>query len=112
MPGAKLVSYDSTVPAVAIVGTPELDALIELSTFGEHYAAPAGLESHVITKDIAEDLAGDRPLSIAFPKGSDLVATFDKAIEELEEEGIMNEICAKWLGQDYVDKLPIFYGEK
>lgn len=112
VPGAKLVSYDSTVPAVAIVGTPELDALIELSTFGEHYAAPAGLESHVITKDIAEELAGDRPLAIAFPKGSDLVPIFNKAITELEEEGVLNEICAKWLGQDYVDKLPIFYGEK
>ncbi|MDD4833246.1 MAG: ABC transporter substrate-binding protein [Lutispora sp.] len=109
VPGTKLISYDSTVPAVSIVGTPELDALIELSTFGEHYAAPAGLEAHVIPKTIAEELAGERPLAIAFPKGSDLVPIFDQAIAELEEEGVMNEICAKWLGQDYVDKLPIFY---
>ena len=100
IPGTQLVSYDVTVPAVSIVGTSELDALIEISTFGEHYAGPAGLECHVIPKTIAEELAGDRPLSIAFPKGSELVPIFDQAIVELEEEGIMDEIAAKWLGQD------------
>lgn len=110
IPRTQLVSFDVTVPAVTIVGTSELDALIELSTFGEHYGIPAGLESHVISKDVAEELAGDRPLSIAFPKGSDLVSIFDQAITELEEEGILDEIAEKWLGEDYVNKLPEFYG--
>lgn len=111
VPGAKLVSYDVTVPAVSIVGTSELDALIELSTFAEIYAKDLGLEVTVIPKAVAEELAGERPLSIAFPKGSDLVAQFDQAILELEEEGVLDELCAKWFGQDYVDKLPIFNGE-
>jgi ABC-type amino acid transport substrate-binding protein len=108
VPTAKLISYDVTVPAVSLIGTPELDALVELTTFAEIYAAPLGLEAHVIPKSVAEELAGERPLSIAFPKGSELVPLFDKAILELEEEGIMDALAAKWFGQDYVDKLPLF----
>lgn len=111
IPGVETIGFDSTVPAVGIVGTQELDAIIELSTFGENYAAPKGLETHVIPRAIVEELVGDRPLSIAFPKGSDLVPLFDQAIEELFEEGIMDDIAIEWLGQDYVDKLPIFMGE-
>jgi len=112
IPGVEVISFDSTVPAVEIVGTKELDAIIELSTFGEHYAAPRGLETHVIPKSVVEEFVDDRPLSIAFPKGSDLVPIFNKAIAELKEEGIMDEIAMKWLGQDYVDKLPIFMGDE
>ncbi|MDD4680872.1 MAG: hypothetical protein PHP79_08335, partial [Clostridia bacterium] len=94
------------------VGTKELDAIIEISTFGENYAAPRGLETHVILKAVVDEIVDDRPLSIAFPKGSDLVPIFNHAIVELEEQGIMDDIAMEWLGQDYVDKLPIFMGDE
>ena len=112
IPGVEVISFDGTVPAVAIVGTKELDAIIELSTFGENYAAPRGLETHVIPKAVVDEIVDDRPLSIAFPKGSDLVPIFNHAIVELEEQGIMDDIAMEWLGQDYVDKLPIFMGDE
>lgn len=112
IPDAKLVTYDVTVPAVGVIGTPELDALIEMSTFAEHYAAPKGLEAHVIPKAVVDELVGAKPLSIAFPKGSDLVPLFDQAIDELEEEGTMDKIREQWFGKKYVEEiLPAYYGE-
>ena len=111
--GVDYVSFDSTVPAIEIIGTKELDAIIESSSYGERYAAGKNLKVSVIPKKTIDSSGafGDEGLpgySIAFPKGSDeTVALFNEAIAELEEEGFLDGLRRNYLGDDYYEK----YGE-
>ncbi|WP_130864368.1 ABC transporter substrate-binding protein [Bacilliculturomica massiliensis] len=110
IPGVNYVSFDSTVPAIEIIGTSQLDAIIESSSYGERYAAGKDLDVHVIPKSVIREYA---PFyAIAFPKGSDEnVKLFNEALAELETDGTLQELRSEWLGQDYVDKLAIFNEE-
>lgn len=115
--GVDYVSFDSTVPAIEIIGTKELDAIIESSSYGERYAAGKDLDVTVIPKATidASGVFGEEGVpgySIAFPKGSDnLVDDFNKAIAELEEEGFLDGLRSKYLGEDYTEKYKEFIGE-
>lgn len=107
--GVQLISFDSAVPAAQILGTRELDAIIESSSFGLEHGVPRGHEVHVIP---FETLGGFvPPYGMAFTKGSPYVKYFNEALEKLEAEGILEDLKYKYYGEDYVEKLRIAQGK-
>lgn len=106
IPGVKYISYDSTVPAIEIIGTSELDAIIESSTYGERYGKNKDLTVSVIPKSVIKDFLPS--YAIALPKDSANLEPLNKALAELKEEGFLNTLYEKYLGEDYVAKLKIY----
>ncbi len=106
IPGVKYISYDSTVPAIEIIGTSELDAIIESSTYGERYGKNKDLTVSVIPKSVIKDFLPS--YAIAVPKGSPYLDSLNNALRELKDEGYLNSLYEKYLGEDYVSKLKIY----
>lgn len=62
----------------------------------ESVAKQIATQSKKGLKVVVLDLEGEAP-AVVFPKGSDLVQPVNKAISELEEEGVISKLAQKWL---------------
>jgi polar amino acid transport system substrate-binding protein len=98
---AEGIGFDNISSAVSLIGTPELDALIETSSFGVVYGSQYNLDVHTIPFSVAKDL----PYGAAFPKGSEYLDDFNAAFAVLFENGTMSALQEKWFGDDYVKRL-------
>lgn len=103
--GAEVISYESVTGAVKLIGTSELDCIITDSSGAFGYIGTSGdtLEYRVIKTSETEGYF--HPYCIVFPKDSEYVEIFNNALDELVADGTMEELQAKWFGEDYTSSL-------
>lgn len=53
----------------------------------------------------------ESPLCILFPKGSSLKSKINKALKELKEEGILDQLVKKWLTQESLERQAKLFGK-
>lgn len=72
-----------------------IDAIIMEDTVAEGYVASnPELEFHEIPND------GEAGSAIAFPKGSELAAEFNPVLQQMKDNGKLEELVNKWFGEE------------
>ncbi|MBK5933867.1 amino acid ABC transporter substrate-binding protein (PAAT family) [Rhodovulum imhoffii] len=95
--GATLVEFPTLDEALAAVRNGEADAVI----LDKDSLAPAVNESGGEMMFVGEDIALGEGIGMAFRKSDpDLRATFDAAIQSMKDDGTLNDLITKWLGED------------
>jgi glutamine transport system substrate-binding protein len=95
VPNAKLKLFPNIDNAFLELATGRVDAVVH-DTPNLQYFAKTGGEGRV--KVVGSLKSGDF-YGIAFPKGSDLVPTVNKALKALQDNGQYDALYTKWFGQ-------------
>lgn len=91
--GLQIKSLNKTGEIIQEVKAGRVDAAIIEDTVAKGFiASNPDLEFHTIPNDEKEGSA------IAFPKGSSLVADFDRILAEMKENGELERLVNKWFG--------------
>lgn len=94
-PNAQISRFSKGMDAAMDVAAGRLDAVVIDAAPAKAFAS--ALEGLVV---LDEELnSGNEVYAIALPKGSDLVEPFNKALAELKEDGTLDAILAKYLGE-------------
>lgn len=89
--GMEVISLNKVGDIIQEIKSGRVDAAIVEDTVAKGYAqANSDLEFNVIPNE------GESGSAIAFPKGSPLVAEFDKVIKELLESGEIDKLVVQW----------------
>ncbi|NJO77743.1 MAG: transporter substrate-binding domain-containing protein [Cyanobacteria bacterium RM1_2_2] len=95
MQGAEVKSLNRISEMIQELKSGRVEALIVEDTVAKGYVeSNPDLELNVIPNEGASGSA------IAFPKGSELVAQFNPILEEMKTNGTMDELIAKWFGEN------------
>ncbi|WP_138160614.1 transporter substrate-binding domain-containing protein [Peptoniphilus catoniae] len=101
--GAKVTTFDGQPAVLQELLSGRTDAMVTdgslVGGFLEEYPELDGFMLP-IDSDLNEGVAPE--FAIAFPKGSELVGEFNKEIKTLIDNGTMEEIIIKWLGEAYI----------
>lgn len=95
VPNAKLKLFPNINNAFLELATGRVDAVVHDTPNVQYYAKTNG-EGRV--KVVGSLKSGDY-YGIAFPKGSELVPTVNKALKTLQENGTYDALYTKWFGQ-------------
>ena len=98
--------YDGSVGAISIVGTSQLDVMVENSTYAENYAEPRDLTVAILPYDVLDPVYCT-PYAIAFPDGSEYPPIFNEALAEMQEDGTIDQLVEKWMGSYFKECLEI-----
>lgn len=101
--GAELVTFDGQAAITQELLLGRVDAAITGGTASKKVSEENEGISFFILDPEELDLGNLDTYNIAFPKGSELVPIFNEEIAKLNEDGTLNELIIKWLGEDYVD---------
>lgn len=101
--GAELVTFDGQAAITQELLMERVDAAITGGTASKRVSEENEGISFFILDPAELDLGNLDTYNIAFPKGSELVPIFNEEIAKLNEDGTLNELIIKWLGEDYVD---------
>ncbi|MBP2652112.1 MAG: artP [Firmicutes bacterium] len=102
IPGVEVVSVDSSTVAVQEVVNGRVDAAIIDALQSEKFLnADNTLEKHIISE---ETIPLDESFAIACQKNSELTKLFDAELAKMKQNGKLNEIIKKWVGDEYVVK--------
>jgi len=97
--GANVSAVDSTAVAFQEMQAGRADACLfdnnQAQTFAEE-------NDGYVAVTLSADEAAQDPYAIACPKDSELTAVLDQALSELEEDGTINDLVVKWLGEEYL----------
>lgn len=97
--GAQLVSLENSVVSVQEVLSGRVDgAIVDGSHAAEFIKKQPKLTYHILTEK--ESPATNSSFAIACQKNSPLTEEFNKALITLKENGKLNEIAVKWLGDE------------
>lgn len=95
-----LKTYDVGNTVLPIIGTDELDAFLTDTTNAIAYCAEdETLDYMVVPESFASDLVS--AFSVLFPNDSPYLPYFNQAIQELKDNGKMDELIEKWFGEQY-----------
>ena len=93
----RVIAFDDFGVTVQALIAGDVDAVVIDETAGQGYMG----ENSDQVKLIGESLSSDW-LGFIFPKGSDLVAPINAALQSMKDDGSLNEINAKWFGPDFI----------
>lgn len=96
--GAKVVAIDGTPAVVQEVKNSRGDAAI----LDANQAAEFVIQNPDLQFSVLEyDRSIENSFAIAFPKNSDLTEIFNKELNEMLENGEMDELIIKWCGEEF-----------
>ena len=101
--GTELVTFDGQAAITQELIMDRVDASITGGTAAKKVSEETEGLSYFIIDPSEMDLGNLNTYNIAFPKGSELVSIFNDEITKLAEDGTLNELIIKWLGEEYVD---------
>lgn len=101
--GAELVTFDGQAAVTQELVMGRVDAAITSGTAVKKVAEENEGLSYFIIDSADLDLGELSTYNIAFPKESELIATFNDEIAKLNNDGTLKNIVTKWLGEDQVD---------
>lgn len=99
--GTEVTAMDSLVPAVQDVVAGRADAIMGDSVQVKVYAEEGGLDFYVLDESKTKELSS---YHFAFAKNSPYIEHFNKGIQELKENGKLEELQKKWLGEENITK--------
>ncbi|MBQ7866780.1 MAG: amino acid ABC transporter substrate-binding protein [Clostridia bacterium] len=100
--GAELKTYDGQAAVTQELLVGRVDAAITGATACKNVCESNPGLTYFIIDTSKLKLTSRSTYNIAFPKGSENVALFDAAIEELKADGTIDAILTNWLGEDFV----------
>ena len=99
--GATVKEFDSTPLVVQDIVNGRIEAgLFDSYQAGEFVKNNDQLAMYIIPGT----RVGEDSYAIALPKGSPYVEEINKILADMKEDGTMDAIFAKWLGEDFVDE--------
>ena len=101
--GAELVTFDGQAAVTQELVLGRVDASVTGGSGAKNISSENDGLSFFIIDPTEMDLGSLSTYNIAFPKGSELVTIFNQEIVELQENGVLNDLIIKWLGEDYID---------
>jgi polar amino acid transport system substrate-binding protein len=111
LPEERIQAFEQFPFAVQALVSGDIDAVIIDETAGQGYLG----ENADLLKLVGPSLSSDQ-LGFIFPKGSDLVAPVNQALEAMMGDGFLSELNTKYFGPDfsvtYDDIGPGAYGEE
>jgi polar amino acid transport system substrate-binding protein len=96
LPETRLKAFDQFPFAVQSLLSGDVDAVIIDETAGQGYRGENADKLELIGPSISGD-----ELGFVFPKGSDLVDPFNKAIQAMMTDGSLDKLNAKYFGDDF-----------
>ncbi len=102
--GATLKTYDGQTAVTQEVMLGRVDAAITGATACKSICEENPELTYFIVDADAMGLEGLSTYNIAFPKGSELVSIFNEELAKMKENGKLDEIISKWLGEDYIQE--------
>ncbi len=101
--GAQLVTFDGQAAVTQELVMDRVDAAVTGGTAVKNIVLENDDLTFFIIGDDEIDLGSLSTYNIGFPKGSNLVSIFNEEIANLKEDGTLDSLIIKWLGEDYVD---------
>lgn len=101
--GTELVTFDGQALVTQELMMGRVDAAVTGGSAVKKIAEENDGLSYFIMDSNDATLGAMSTYNIAFPKGSELVKTFNEEIAKLDADGTLDEIITNWLGADYVD---------
>lgn len=93
--GATVVPLDGSPAVIQELNNKQVDAaILDGAEAVEFIKKNPGLEMHLMPK--TEDC-----FAIAFPKGSKWVKPFNQELKKMKENGTLDKLIVKWLGEEY-----------
>lgn len=101
--GAELVTFDGQAAVTQELMMGRVDAAVTGGSAVKNISeSNEGLKYFIL--DPAEvNIKNLDTYNIAFPKGSELVSIFNDEIANLTEDGTLDELIIKWLGEEYLE---------
>ncbi|HDD61509.1 MAG: hypothetical protein DRI65_05500, partial [Chloroflexota bacterium] len=96
LPEDRIQAFEQFPFAVQALIAGDIDAVIIDEVAGQGYLGENADELKLVGPSMSSDFLG-----FIFPKGSEIVALVDGAIEELAQNGFLNEVNAKYFGPDF-----------
>jgi polar amino acid transport system substrate-binding protein len=97
IPEDRLRAFEQFGFAVQALIAGDVDAVIIDETAGQGYKGENADELELIGPSISSDQLG-----FIYPKGSELVAPVDQALQAMMQDGFMTELNKKFFGEDFV----------
>ncbi|WP_166987387.1 ABC transporter substrate-binding protein [Canibacter zhoujuaniae] len=96
-PNTDVQVFNSNEDAVAALQVGQIDALV-VDLPSAYYVRDVQLEGEgvIVGQLVGEGVSGD-DFAFVLPKGSKILADVNKALENLRNEGTLDELAAKWL---------------
>lgn len=95
---AKVTSMDDVPSVIQEINNNRADAtILDGTTAAEYLKKNAKLEMNLLPAEASEDA-----FAIAFPKGSKWIEPFNQELKKMKENGEMDKIVKKWLGEEFV----------
>lgn len=92
---AAVVPLDGSPAVIQEINNKRVDAaIIDGAEAVEFLKKNPGLEMHLMPKT-------DECFAIGFPKGSKWVEPFNKELQKMKDNGKLDELIVKWLGEEY-----------
>ena len=93
--GATVVPLDGSPAVIQEINNKRVDAaIIDGAEAVEFLKKNPGLEMHLMPKT-------DECFAIGFPKGSKWVEPFNQELKKMQENGKLDQLIVKWLGEEY-----------
>ncbi len=96
LPESRIKGFEQFAFAVQALISGDVDAVIIDETAGQGYRGENAEKLELIGPSISSD-----ELGFVFPKGSDLVEPFNKAIEAMKADGTLERLNQKYFGPDF-----------
>ena len=96
LPDERINAFDLFPFAVQALIGGDVDAVLIDEVAGLGFIAANEGQIEFVGPSIASD-----PLGLVFPKGSDLVAPFDQALQAMMDDGLLDEINVRYFGSEF-----------
>ena len=96
LPEDRIKAFEQFPFAVQALIAGDIDAVIMDEVVGMGYLGENASELDLIGPSISSDQLG-----FIFPKGSDLVEPFNKAIQSMKDDGFLQQLNVKFFGPDF-----------
>ncbi|WP_445486738.1 transporter substrate-binding domain-containing protein [Niallia sp. 03133] len=102
--GAKVTSLDTGALAIQELFSGRVDGAMMDATKAAIESGKKPDYSYFIFSDKELGIKGSNSFNIAFPKGSDLQDEFNKYIKQYQEDGTIDKLMKKWMGEKFVEE--------
>ncbi|MDH6363454.1 ABC-type amino acid transport substrate-binding protein [Enterococcus sp. PF1-24] len=102
--GAEVVAFDSGAAVLQDLYNGRVDGAMMDATKAAIEAEKNPDYAYIIFSDEELGITEANTFNIAFPQGSELVEVFNEYINKYQEDGTMDKIAEKWMGQKFIEE--------
>lgn len=101
--GAEVTPFDSGAAVLQDLYNGRVDGAMMDATKAAIESEKNPDYSYIIFSDEELGITGDNTFNIAFAKDSDLTSEFNTYINQYREDGTMDEIASRWMGEKFIE---------